>query len=85
MCNPVLMTIAWYIFWQARLDDRLLDLFPPHKRTLAELESHFMVRPPNPFTLLLSPVPLTGCGTVRCGLLAAVSRATLVLLPPVRG
>jgi len=30
---------------QARLDDRLLDLFPPHKRTLADLESHFMVRP----------------------------------------
>ena len=29
---------------QARLDDRLLDLFPPQKRTLAELEAHFMVR-----------------------------------------
>ena len=63
--------------WQARLDDRLLDLFPPHKRTLAELESHFMVRPPNPFTHTLSPVPPTSCATVRCGVLA-VSRATLV-------
>lgn len=31
---------------QARLDDRLLDLFPPHKRTLADLESHFMVPRP---------------------------------------
>ncbi|KAK9825641.1 hypothetical protein WJX81_003224 [Elliptochloris bilobata] len=30
------------ILRKARLDDRLLDLFPPHKRTLAELESHFM-------------------------------------------
>ena len=29
---------------QARLDDRLLDLFPPQKRTLAELEEHFLVR-----------------------------------------
>ena len=28
---------------QARLDDRLLDLFPPHKRTLGELEAHFLV------------------------------------------
>ena len=28
---------------KARLDDKLLDLFPPQKRNLADFESHFKV------------------------------------------
>ena len=36
---------------KARLDTHLLDLFPPQKRTLADLDEHFKVAPPgNPTT-----------------------------------
>ena len=30
---------------KARLDARLMDMFPPHKRTLADFEEHFKVPP----------------------------------------
>lgn len=42
--SNVSIALEMHAVRQARLDDRLLDLFPPEKRTLAELEAHFMVR-----------------------------------------
>jgi hypothetical protein len=34
---------------KAKLDERLIELFPPHKRTLADFDAHFQVRaPPGP-------------------------------------
>ena len=31
---------------KARIDNRLLDLFPPQRRTLADFDSHFKVLSP---------------------------------------
>ena len=51
---------------QARLDDRLLDLFPPQKRTLAELEAHFMVRVLEPLNSKPSHSLLEGTQSTLC-------------------
>lgn len=34
---------------KTRLDTRLVDFFPPHKRTLADFDEHFKVDPPQHF------------------------------------
>ena len=50
---------------KARLDTHLLDLFPPQKRTLADLDEHFKVAPhaTHPAHPPASPEPL---GWTRC-------------------
>ena len=42
---------------KARLDTHLLDLFPPQKRTLKDLDEHFKVRGSSPLLVLPSLTP----------------------------
>jgi len=44
---------------KSRLETRLIDFFPPHKRTLADFDDHYKVRlppPPHPSAVHLSKV-----------------------------
>lgn len=53
---------------KARLDTHLLDLFPPQKRTLKDLDEHFKVRRCNPLSCVASHVQLVDFASACIGL-----------------